>query len=1762
MPQETNLNISPYFDDFYDNERDYHKVLFKPGYPIQARELTTLQSTLQSQIERFGNHIFKEGSNVSGGQISYNDKLDYVILEDEYAGTNVESYLTFLNKSIIVGRTSRVRAEILFSMPRKISYLGNTTLFVRYLSPGNDEFEREKFLDSEILEVENSASGNPEGVVFGTIGSQLFLSAGEGFCTTKSTNSTGLASEVTLESGVFFIRGHFVKVGYSKVILDPYGNKGNFKVGLRVKENIINSDQDSNLNDNSSGFSNYTAPGADRFQVYAFLDKKDLNDNESNDFITLIEIRNGVQIATNDLPKYNDISQEFARRTFDESGNYYIKSPTVSVKETANDYRGNNGLFDEDSLTYNGNIAEESLGTYVISPLKAYVMGYELSTISETYLDFKKPRTLNTLKNQSVNYYTGPTFTLNRVTGAPKVGFSTYYVSLHLDRIGLDENSPGGKEIGLARVYDFALESGSYNTTSNSKSNEWDISLYDIQTYTEITLNEPINLSVPTQVKGNYSGAVGFLRYNVNDSNTITVYNIRGKFAIGETFSFDGIESSRISTSINSYGIEQVKSIYGSVGAAQTFTGDIKQSTLFDAGFVNISAEDIGVGISTVTSTDFIFSNSVKPDMIVSYTNPGNTVPTYSKIDSIVNSNTIKISAITSVDGICDGDLPNTNITPSNFKILQTKYQNSEDNTLYTKLPKSNISSVDLTNSNIIIRKEFEVTITSGSLSINSSKNESFLPFDEERYCLVTQNGITEQLTLDKVTLTNNSSTLTINGLDNDGPARLIATLRKVQVTPKVKNISKVNSLIVDKSIYEYSGTGESTIDDGLIYGNYPYGTRVQDNDICLNVANVTKILGIYESNDSLDPSIPSTVLSFISGESSNTNDLLIGEEFVGSNSNFRGILVEKSSVSEINYVQLSSNSLEIGETVTFLESKITAIISSTDSGDKNITNDYNFFNQQKDTIVDYSRITRKNTSKEPKRKLRIIFECSNISDSGDIVVANSYDQFDYCKIPQISGIRNTDIIDIRPIVSTYVPSENIPSPFEFLGRNISENKNSSNYILASDESFVIDYSYYLPRIDKIHLSKDGTFQLTSGKPSDNPQEPASIENCIEIASIYLPAYLCNIKDANIKLKQYKRYRMSDIKILEDRIKNLEYYTSLSVLESGTSSLEIVDDSGLNRFKSGFFVDDFYSKSSQKKSVFLKNSIDITNSELRPSHYSTEIDLLLGLNISPSEDKRFAENLIGSNIKRSGQILTLDFEEVAEIIQPYSSEVANVSAYSSGYYSGSIELFPSSDIWVDQVRLETKTYEAEGNYQRLSEDDDFDEQSGFAPSVWNSWETAWTGESINKTSEEVTQGYTVIRNDYESITKTGTSTRTGTRKILKEQLDNISFGDQVLNSTIVPYLRSRNIEFTGKRFKPFTKMYGFIDGVNINSYISPKLLRIRMLSEGGVFEVGETVTGYSTNTSDIISSNASSSSTFLDENGLCCTFRVAKSNHKFGEYNNPIEIYSRNPYNRNELIPETYTSTSSILNIDTYSLSNKVEGTYIGNPTVGTILRGENSGATAIVESVDLYTDEIGDIIGTIWIPNPNIDTNPKFETGTKVFRLTSNEVNSFIDGSFSSSAEQNFYAEGKINTVQENIISLRNAKIDTENLVETKESEEVGPNNLVNSTVIGYIQAPAPSYSPPAPSYSPPAIAAAAAVVVQPQPQPQPQPAATYPPTVINKGGPPMGQPAADRLNNILVTAGLPARATKGMSNEKARNLLRRANATNPEFFANVSFR
>lgn len=1735
MPQKTNLNTVPYFDDF-DINNNFYKVLFKPGYPIQARELTTLQSILQNQIEQFGDHFFKEGSIVIPGAINYNNEIIAVRLQNQFNGVDIFSYVPYIVGTNIRGRSSGVRAYVIAAIDSIASEKNSVTLYLRFLDSDYQSSSYSAFIDGEELIVETTISE----VNFLDETKVVLVSENESFAAVETSDSTFYASLVTLTEGVFYLRGHFVNVEEDVIILDQYSNKPTFKVGLRVSEEIVSSDEDESLYDNSQGFSNYSAPGADRLKITASLDKIETDEEVGTDFVNLLEVRNGELISIIKNPQYNLFLDEIARRTYETNGDYYVNPPSLQIRETLNDFRGNDGIFPDARLTYNNNVASESLGSYQVSPLKAYISGYEVSTISPTFLDFEKPRTTKPLENQEVIYNTGSTFSLNRVSGSPRLGLSTSYtLSLRDSRVDIDSSSiSSGKEIGISRVYDFALESGSYNS-SNTNLNEWDISLYDTQLYTEIVLNKQLDsdilYNIPCQVKGKSSGAKGYLRYDGRNSGIITAYNTSGSFIIGEKLIFNGIENNRVSIAVTQHTIDEVKSLFGRVGSALTFSADTKQYVSSSVGLVNISSSS--AGISTVTSSDYIFTGNVKMGSLVSYTNPGLSTVTYSKVTS-VSQNSIIITGVSTVTGICDGSLPSSSINPSDFRILTSSLQKSSSNTLYTKLPKNNISEVNLDSSNLIIKKEFDINITSNSTGpITAESNETFLPFDEERYILTTANGVNELLTEDKFTFTSGGSVLTINGLStsNSSGCKLIATLRKSKVKSKIKNKNKVAVITINKSKYSASGIGATTLNDGLIYGNYPYGTRVQDEDICLLKPEVTNVFGVFESQTTSDAVLPNITLVSLNGITNSTADLLIGEEFVGEESSAIAAFVSTQSSTKIDYVLKNSNTFNVGEKVTFKESGITAIISNIGISDNNISNRFVLEKGQSNTILDYCKLVRTYGSTEPVKSLKVVYEFASYSDSdsGDITTVNSYEQFDYCDLDVVNGNKVSDIIDIRPRVSDYVVAENASSPFEFTGRSFTEKQNSSKNILASDESFSLDYSFYLPRIDKIFLSKDGIFQISKGQPAEFPQPPSPINNSLEIAAVFLPAYLCNVSDCNLKLTEHRRYTMFDIRKLENRIQNLEYYTSLSFLESGTTSLQIKDSNGLDRKKLGIFVDDFSDASPQKKVTIVKNSFDSKNSELRPSHYTTFIDLIPGYSsiissgsgLDPTADLKFATDLNGNGIRKTGSMLTLDYTEVVEIDQPYSTRVTSVAPFRGTFYGGSIELTPSSDIWVDTVKLEPNRIEVVGSILKTETQltaEEFDSQSGFNSVEWGSWKKQWNGESVASDTD-----YSNVPTVGEDIsTQNGLAVRTNRREVEKSSLDNKVVGEKVISTAATPYMRTRNIEFSARKLKPFTRVYSFFDGIDMSSYTFPKLLEISMTS--GVFQVGENIT---------INNKFESPTRIRNTSKITPKFRVAQQNHKYGPYNNPTDTYILNPYSREQFISPNYSSTSTILNIDTYSLSNKTQGQFYGNIQKGYILKGESSGAIAVVTDIRLVTDEVGSLIGSIFIPRPPIIRNnvsnpytagrnsgekgknykqrriaaqnqttfstsnsssaPSFRVGTKIFRLTDSPTNTQVAGSSITSAEKTFFAEGTINKVQESVLVVENITYETQTTTETTPLPNVP---ATASSIVGYTS---PSVSSPIQTPAP----------AQP---PAPQ---TVPLVKVNRGGPLYGNAAQNRL-------------------------------------------
>ena len=1474
MPQETNFNVSPYFDDF-DKNKEYYRVLFKPGYPVQARELTTSQSILQNQIEQFGSKFFKEGQIVIPGVISYDNPIYAVEIDPSFNGLPISLYFDRLKGKRIRGNNSGVTAEIVELLSNSQSERGNYTLYLKYLESGGENLNIKRFQDGETLVALDLIS----------YGSNLkfTIQANQGFANTISVNSTSEGSAVSISEGVCFVRGIFANIKKQTLILDQYSTKPTYKIGFDIIERIVTSDEDDSLYDNARSFSNYTSPGADRLKLELFLSKKDVTDTELDSFVELMRVNNGFPTFPNEGDNteqariYSVAKNESAKALFDISGDFFVKPFSVFARESVNDRVLTDGIYFENQSTVSGNSPTEDKLVYQIGPGKAYVNGYVVETTSTRLLDVDKPRSSDTCSEELINYNAGLLFVVNNTFGSPSLGIgTTSVISLMTDRLGYDRSVSSGTTIGQARIYDFVPESEYVDNLSRMH-----LRLFDVQTFTKLKFAKNIPVEKPTFVRGQKSNAtahalnfspqaniqsitfpttgIGTINFNntgiatittsgssgvtpgqlilisgtgvnqidysfvgalevktvtglttftvefqglppsdiqnlgsytlesapvyINCNNhpfvtgdevfirdtsnnkfnrnfDITVLNsnrftldgitaivgvqtyfdgpttsvlgnaltgidevtfqeVTGQFIDGESVIFNEIESeTRLIKDITEYDLKDAKSIYSKVGI-NTFNADIVldiTSSLAPPGTLfEISSGK--TGISTISaSIDGNITSGLKVGDIISFSNflspldtNGSRILTYNKVNSISSDGkSFTVVGLSTVQNYVNGGLWYNPLSPDdvdNTTNIQKRShgvtESPEQQSLMTRLGNSYVSSLDLENNIIVQRREFRsVSFNNNELSVTISPSEKdiyFAPFDEDRYVITYTDGTKENVRFDRFLIDSSGKTATFFDLSKtSGNANVIVTVNNFKPNSKIKKLNKASVLIVSNSKYPYSGSDNQSLNDGLTYSKV-YGTRVQDREISLNVPDAVRVLAVYESLGTSEPKLP-----YIQSNNSIDN-FVIGENLIGQTSGAVAVIVKKSSNNTLEYVYLNSKQFLQGENVFGKESGSTADVNSLGKGDKNITQNFTFDDGQEYTFYGYSRIVRSKNVEEPKGKLKIVFQNYTIdpSDTGEIFSINSYPNTAYKHdIPLFGGQRLSDFIDLRPRVKPYALSDK--SPFDFSSREFNGEGQYSNYILCPGENIKLCYKYYIGRIDKIVLLKNGVFDVVKGIPSISPKDPVIPDNSLEIATINLPPYIMDINNVEVNVKHHKKYTMQDIRSLDERISRLEEYVVLNRLELKTENLKIKDaDTGLDRFKSGFFVDPFTDNfMHDTEDPDYKVSIDDDSNTLRPTHYTTSLDMQLGSEVIAGVGNTYLQNadhdfvsILGSDtVKKTGDLITLNYSEIEYADQPYATRTESVTPFLVKYWTGSIDLRPSMDTWIEEKEVVTRSF--------------------------------------------------------------------------------------------------------------------------------------------------------------------------------------------------------------------------------------------------------------------------------------------------------------------------------------------------------------------------------------------------------------------------------------------------------------------------------------
>lgn len=436
----TDFNTSPYYDD-YDQDKQFARILFRPGRAVQARELTQLQTIIQQQVRRFGEHVFKMGSIVTGGLIGVDKTIEYVKINDLDASGADFDIDDFVGVTF-TGATSGVTAFVELVEDGTESATNKKTLFVRYTNSGTDG-ETKTFSAGETI---NSSVGNL--VVY-------------------NTTPTGKGLMFFISEGSLFAKDHFLYFPNQKIIVSRYSTTASARIGFNLTESLVTSDTDESLLDPALGSSNYFAQGADRFKIAATLTTSTPEAfEESPDYIELAVITDGeiVKVAPN--PDYNILKDELARRTEDESGDYLVNGFSLNVRENL-DNGENNGLF---TLANGGNIDSLSVG---IEPGLAYVKGYKISTLATTYLEIPKAKTFENVNEAITTARLGRYVTCNEFSGTIDTS-EPLVVSLYdttnqfVTSFDYSSGSPTGNVIGTAKVKSVKYNSGTLGTPSGN----------------------------------------------------------------------------------------------------------------------------------------------------------------------------------------------------------------------------------------------------------------------------------------------------------------------------------------------------------------------------------------------------------------------------------------------------------------------------------------------------------------------------------------------------------------------------------------------------------------------------------------------------------------------------------------------------------------------------------------------------------------------------------------------------------------------------------------------------------------------------------------------------------------------------------------------------------------------------------------------------------------------------------------------------------------------------------------------------------------------------------------------------------------------------------------------------------------------------------------------------------------------------------------------------------------------------------------------
>lgn len=421
------------------------------------------------------------------------------------------------------------------------------------------------------------------------------------------------------------------------------------------------------------------------------------------------------------------------------------------------------------------------------------------------------------------------------------------------------------------------------------------------------------------------------------------------------------------------------------------------------------------------------------------------------------------------------------------------------------------------------------------------------------------------------------------------------------------------------------------------------------------------------------------------------------------------------------------------------------------------------------------------------------------------------------------------DCVDFRPFAAnTIVISTTYDGVSTIVNPSPTLSFTGNPYIPSPDSNFQSDIEYYMKRVDRAALDIDGNIVVTEGIPSSaNPVPPLEKASTMTLGLVYVPPYPSLSTDAariskrydyaiTVDLIQNKRFTMKDIGALENRIQNLEYYTSLSLLEQSAANLLVRSGStGQNRFQNGIFVEPFFGFDlSNTIDPLYYVSIDSKRSEMRPAFVHTRSTM------------EFDAVRSGPNVVKHGELVMLNHTtDNVYITQALASKYRNCVEGNVYEWTGSLSLEPpgtlSPDITHPVVKINNQLDLAANwiniaqtpwgtNYGQWEDTPNEKTTTGTLFSATNVSDVtnADGSRDINTTNQVINNVTTKQQQQQQKLNATGT-------------WSDLDLGTSVTGVYITPFLKAARIRYRADGMKPNTRVYAYFGNVAVTAFCSP-----------------------------------------------------------------------------------------------------------------------------------------------------------------------------------------------------------------------------------------------------------------------------------------------------------------------------------------------------